>query len=259
MKNIKLVSIVSILFLLTGCFKTTEDIRREQLVDNLEVQMTDSRKMSLTTMDRIQNLEEKISSLTGNIEESTHQTKSEQAKKVDELKAEIALIKTNQETIQEDIKNIDKRLVAQKQYLDSLLKTLSDVTGKKEKPKKRSKYNQAMHDYKTKNYTAAKAALLELENSSSVKGKRKARVIHNLGMIAYSQKNYQDATVYFSRLFTEHPQVSYNQNGMLHLARSFKKMGQNDQAIQAYTVLIEKFPKFKYKKQAEKELKRLQK
>lgn len=261
MKLIKIISLAIFAISITSCFKTAEQIKREKVVDSLEVQMTDSMKMTQSTQERLQNLEDRISTLTGSVEESNHQNKSNQTVKADTLTTEIKLIKEAQTTIQDDVKNLDKRLVAQKQYLDTLLKTLSEITGKKsskKKAKKRSKYDQAIHDYKRGSYKRAKASLLELNNDKRIKGSRRARVIHSLGMIEYIQKNYNDSVIYFSKLLTEFPKSGYNKNGLLHLARSFRNNKNNEQAIQAFTMLIDKYPKYRYRNQAIKERKKIQ-
>jgi len=114
-----------------------------------------------------------------------------------------------------------------------------------------------MDEYGKGRYAQAKGILLKLLEDKSIKGARKARVIHNLGMIAYMDKEFDKGLVYFSRLFTEFEKSGYNKNGLLYLARSFEKLGQKEQAVQTLNELINRFPDAKQVKNAKEMLNRL--
>lgn len=69
--------IISILALsLLGC-KTQEEIAREKLVDTLSVQMVQNQKLNADTLIKIQDLEDKLLQVGGQVEDSNHsQTQS---------------------------------------------------------------------------------------------------------------------------------------------------------------------------------------
>ena len=99
-----------------------------------------------------------------------------------------------------------------------------------------------MANYKTRKYKLAKPQL-EALLAGKLSSRAKPRVIHNLGMIAYRQKRYDDASTYFSKLFTEHPSSIYNPNGLIHLAKTFKAQGDLDQAKETLNLMLTKYPK----------------
>ena len=110
--------------------------------------------------------------------------------------------------------------------------------------------------YRRAKYAQAKSILLDLVDKKFSET-RKARVIHNLGMIAYMDKENDKALAYFSRLFTEFPKTGYNKNGLMFLAKTLQRMKKNEEAKQALNELITRFPKAKQVAQAKKMLKQL--
>jgi len=109
-----------------------------------------------------------------------------------------------------------------------------------------------MGDYKRGRYKSAKSKLADLYNNKLVSGSRKARVIHNLGMIAYMEKDNGAALTYFSTLFTEMPKSGYNKNGLLFLGKTFKRLGQTEEMKQTLNELITRWPKARQVSEAKK-------
>jgi len=64
-------------------------------------------------------------------------------------------------------------------------------------------------------------------------------------MIEYKQKNFDDAKVYFSKLFTDNPDSSMAPQALIHLARIFIKQKAREEARQSIEELITRFPKSK--------------
>ena len=60
-----------ILLFIFSC-KTQEQIRRQQMVDNMAMQMVQNQKLSADTTMRLQNLEQQILETTGKFEEKDH-------------------------------------------------------------------------------------------------------------------------------------------------------------------------------------------
>lgn len=246
----KFIAIIILVVAFTGC-KTQEQIRREQMVDNLGVQMVQSQELVADTTVKIQALEERLGGLTGKLDELDHNSQVQLQTQVDALNQRITLL-------EESNKSLQSKVEEQSKYLQEVLGTLKNMSGSGSSSKKKvSEYEQAMGDYGKGNYTAAKPVLLKLLNGKSLKSAQKARVIHNLGMISYMDKEYDKGLVYFSRLFTEYDKSGYNKNGLLYLARSFEKLGQKEQAVQTLNELIKRFPDAKQVKNAREMLARL--
>ena len=73
-KSSVLFTCLTILLVLGGC-KTQEQIQREQMVDNLSIQMRDSQSTRANFTVRMQELEERLGQLTGQLEESEQEQK----------------------------------------------------------------------------------------------------------------------------------------------------------------------------------------
>ncbi len=244
----KFLFFVAAMIMLTGC-KTQEQIRREKLVDSLGVQMVQSQELVADTTVKIQALEERLGGLTGKLDELDHNSQIQLQTQVDTLNQRITLLEESNKTLQSKVDE-------QSKYLQEVLGTLKNLSSGAPK-KKLSDYDQAMSDYGKGRYGQAKPILVKLLNNKSIKGSQQARVLHNLGMISYMDKEFDKALVYFSRLFTEHGKTGYNKNGLLFLARSFEKLGQKEQASQTLNELIARFPDAKQVKDAKEMLQRL--
>jgi TolA-binding protein len=261
-REIKLLALSSLV--LFGSCKTQEEIQREQMVDNLSIQMVENQKLTASSKVRLQNIEERLGMLTGKVEDTNHSTKQQLTSEVQLLRDKVVLLeerdKSNQSTMditQKRLTGIEDQLVKQDKYLKKLLATLTGAKAIKKSTKKMSAYDSAMYDYKKRKYKSAKRKLEALESNKKIKGKKRARVLHNLGMISFQNKDNNNSTVYLSKLFTEFPKSTYNANGLLYLAKTFKRMKQNEQSKQTLEELIRRFPKSKKVKEAKKLLAKL--
>lgn len=253
-----------IILLSLGACKTQEEIQREQMVDNLSIQMVENQKLTADSKVRLQGIEERLGMLTGQVEDTTHDTKQQLLSQLSSLTEKVTLLeekdKNSQivlDVTQKRLTSIEEQLKTQDKYLKKLLATLSGKTKKGSSKKKLSKYDSAMRDYKKGRYKEAKVKLEALATSKRIKGKKKARVLHNLGMISFIQKDDNSAMAYFGKLFSNFPRSNYNANGMLFLSKSFMRQNQNDQAKQTLEELIKRFPKSKKVKEAKKLLSKL--
>jgi len=247
------------LFFIFSC-KTQEQIRRQQMVDNMALQMVQNQKLSANATVQLQSLEEKISHITGKFEEKNHKKEIIIQKDLEILKKKMSILQeldqNNQSQINaldSDIEVIKLKLEENKKFMTKVLETLDKIS-KKSIPKKINPYNKAIRLYRSGRYQKARPALERLLKSRRVRGNKKARVYHNLGMIAYMNKRYGEATVLFSKLFTQFPKAPYNPNGLLFLGKSFLKLGQKENAKGIFKELIKKYPKSKKAKEAKKYL-----
>jgi TolA-binding protein len=236
------------IFVLSGC-KTTEDIRREQMVDNLSLQMVQNQQMTAEATVRLQALEERLGLLTGQVEEQEYQTIQENQRQLKELGERMNLIETNNRNTQRELEAIKTQLNEQKKFLDELMKTLNTLTQNRQQRgggatggTPANLYDEAMEDYTRGRYAQARPKLERLLNENRVRGNQRSRTLHNLGMIAFMDKKDELAQVYFSRLITEHAQAGQVRNGMLFLGKSFQRSGMKTEARQILEELVRQFP-----------------
>ncbi len=254
-KSLALAAVVSLSFF-ASC-KTREDIVREQMIDNMSMQMQDGQKLNADFSVRLQGIEDRLNNLSGNIEETQHTTNVTISERIKTLEEKLTILETTQSNQTESLDSLHKEMTAQKEYIQEVLGTLKKISQKKSKPvKKQSPYDQAMSLYRRGKYADAKGILLTLVDKKFSES-RKARIVHNLGMIAYMDKENDKALAYFSRLFTEFPKTGYNKNGLMFLAKTLKRMNKNEEAKQALNELISRFPDAKQVAQAKKMLQQL--
>ncbi len=241
--------------LISGC--TTEaDIKRDQMIKSLSIQMVQNQRLSSDTTLQLHDIKQRLGMLTGEVEERGHQISVDQGNKTKEFQGQLDILKTQIDEQSREIATLQNVVSEQKEYLSKVLSSLSSLN-KTATDNSLSPYDKAMNDYKNKQYAKAGPALLALLSDKSVTGKRLARVYHNLGMIAYSDGKFENAKTYFSKLITQFPKVSYNANGLLFLARSFQKTSQENEAKQTYNMIIEQYPKTDSAKSAQADLKKL--
>lgn len=263
MKRNQLAICVCILLTLTAC-KTQEDIRREKSVENLNEQVAQNQKNTASTNGRFMAIEEQVAKLTGQVEEVTH-NKQQDIKEVALLKERLVNMEETNKKQNDYIKSLDEKIQDQSAYIDQVIKSLSNLTDQqKERPasKKKNDRNESSEDedeevakvvtvksaiaqYKEKDYDSAKSAFQEILDTKKVKKKDKEAAFHYLGQIEYKNKNYEEAQVYFSKLFSENPNSTYAALSLLGLAKSFIKLKSKEEASQTIDELVTRFPKSK--------------
>lgn len=257
MKKLNAIALLATLLLFNSC-KTREDIAREQLVDNMAIQINDSQKLNTDFTVRVQALEERISMITGQVEEGQHKNKITFDERMKSLEEKLKVVEQTNSTNSQNYEKLVKQLEQQDKYLKEVLSTLSGLSKKKiASNKKLSDYDESMLLYKKGNYTEAKAKFSELLSNPKLSNGRKKRILHNYGMSEYIEKNNEQALVYFSRLFTEFPKSDYNKNGLLFLAKTFNRLGKTAEAKQTLEELVKRFPDAKQIKEAKKLLSNL--
>lgn len=239
--------IIALLLAMTSC-KTQEQIKREQLVDSISVQMVQNQKLSADASVKILELEEKVNQFQGVLEESAH-SKNNNAQKLEErIKALEDLTQSLNTQLQDSstkLTAVEKRLADQDKFIKEILKTLKSPSKKKKRAKKRGPYDTAMWNYGKGKYKLAFSQMQALLDGKKLKTSQRKRLLHNLGMVSYILKKDQDALTYFSKLYTDYPKSTYNANGLIHLAKTFQRLGQKDQAKETLQMMIKSFPKHK--------------
>lgn len=256
-KLLCLTLLISILPSLTGC-KTQAQIRREQQMENLTRQVSQSQKLSADTTIRLQNMEERINHLHGALEESGYAGEIKRQESLAQIEGRIDNLEQSQNDILKKFEETQKQLDAQRSYLDQVLETLKDLSSGGDLKKKSTDelYSEAVRLYRAGEYGKSRTYFLEVLDRG-VEGQTLAHSYHNMGMVEYIAGRDDDALVYFSRLFTEFPDSGYNRNGLLFMAKAFERKGQKAEARQALQQLINRFPDANRIGDAKKMLERL--
>ena len=217
--NIPLTSIL-VLLIAFSC-KTHEQIKREKLVDELNVNMKDQSKLSADTSSRLLALEEKLSTVSGNFENQEHKIQTKMSEQLDSLNSRLTLLEESKRLTDKRMKQLDRNI---KQVL-KILKSMGRKVKPSGKRARKSTYSSAMANYRKGKNKTAKRQLLELFDNKKIKGSKRVRVLHHLGMIEYNNKQYKKALFYLGRLYTNHPKSAYNKSGLLFLGKTFQKLG----------------------------------
>lgn len=261
----RILALVTLVLLIQAC-KTTEELQREQMVDNLSIQMAQNQKLSAEAQIKIQNLEERINNINGTLEETGHKVDTTYSNQMKENQQKLELLQKviddstlRERKLSERVGNLEKELAEQKKYIKQVLSVLNKVNSTVEDNKKRSPYQEAFYNFNKGKNKLALPQLESLLESKKIKGKRRARVLNALGMLNYWSRKDDQAIVYLSKLFTEHPKAPYTTNGLIYMAKAFKRKGEKEQAISALEMLIQKYPSSKKISQAKKLLKQYRK
>jgi TolA-binding protein len=254
-----LIILVALAF--TAC-KTQEDIRRERTMENINEKISQTQQSSASTNLRFQSIEEQMAKLNGNIEELAH-NKGSDSKEVLLLKERISQLEETNKKQSENIKLIADKMNEQTKYIEQVIKSLGDLSEKKEEPKENIKKKTAKEEsksegkvegisvkagiahFKAGSLAEARSTFEELLDNGKLAKKDKAASLFYLGLVELKEKKYEEAKVYFSRLYTEVPESSFSAPALLNLAKSFAKLKSKEEAKQAIDELITNFPKSK--------------
>ena len=269
------------LILTTSCvsFKSKSQIEKERVTQGLPVQVEQSQKLMAKMTLRMNELENRIQDYTGEIEEIEYrqqklipQTQKQIQDKLVNQSKEIKTLKAALEKNQEETSKLKELVESQKSYIQKVstsLKTISKQTyrapiAKKVKTKARAKaisrtteLQQGLKNFSKRNYTKAKSQLLSSLKNEKNNAAQKNQIFQALGHIEFKKKNYNQSSVYFSKIFSKYPKSSMAPDALLHIARAFKNQKNIDAAKEAYQTFINSYPKNKLKNQAQKELKSL--
>lgn len=257
MKGQSILLLSFLLLSLTAC-KTQEDIRRERTVENLNEQIQQTQKTTASAASRFNTIEEQVSRLNGQVEEMAHQ-RAQALKESQNLNERLnSLEETNKKQV-EYIKALTEKVNNQSDYIEEVIASLEKLSKDTDKPVKKKAvsdegvdidegevkptFANGMKKYRAKDLEAAKEIFLKVESDSKSKKKDREGAIHFLGMIEYKNKKYEEAKVYFSKLFSENPKSSFAAATLLNLAKTFDKLKSKEEAVLTLEELESRFPK----------------
>jgi tetratricopeptide (TPR) repeat protein len=262
----KLFLIFSLSLLVSSCFKTAEEIRREEQMDQ---QLQQSSEMVAELTLQVKELQMKLASTSGQIEEIDHKnrTKTEQTamtftQTVAQLAEQVKILSEENKQNKIKMNAIETELKEQKDYIQKVNATLIKIAAPQA-----SSAPQAASKGQVDNLTLAHKAFekdekdkalklyLAIINENKITAAQLNHVFHNVGLIYFWKKDYDNALSYFSKIYTKYPKSTWSPRSLLYIARSFKAQGKKEEATVTYQEVIKNYPNTEHAKAAEKELK----
>lgn len=249
-----------ILLLLTSCFKTADQIKREKAVDQMSVQLEQSSQMVAELTQQVNNLQNSLANTTGQIQEIDHfQKKSTEEQtlamhqSISQLQAQVKALAEEEAENKKRIALLNSELEEQKKYTRKITKSLSKLAASSSADRGAT-YAQANKLFEASKMSEAKAAYLDVLEAGKINAAQRNAVWYNLGLINYRDKKYDDAVTYFSKIYTKWPRSSYAPRALLYIARSFAKDGKTAEANAAFSEVIKNYPDSSQAKAAKKEI-----
>ncbi len=242
----KSIILLSILFSLVSCFKTAQQIQQERFLNTAEDQFKSQQQTIAKLTLEVRDLQDKLNKMSGNMEEF-QQSSPSSAEEMMALQERVKALQNVAKENETKITSIRGQVKKQNTFVKKVTSTLGGMT---------STYKMANSEFEKGRYKKAKD-LYQEALTEKVNAAQKNLIWFNLGYIDYNQKNYDNALIYFSKIYTKFPKSSYAPRSLLYIARSFHKKGQKPEAKQTYEELIAKYPKSKHVKYAKDELKKI--
>jgi TolA-binding protein len=248
----KFLASLALALLLTGCFQTAEEIRREQRVSQVDQELQQSRVTVAEMSTKHRELQDQINMLNGKIEEMTHQKNQLSDGQVSQItqlltgqKAEIEELRLQLKKQSDATTEMQEKLKIQTAYLQEVTQGLDNLSStpktKSKKEKKKDKSAEVVGDSKDfpsklklveeqiqAGKLAEAGALCEsiIQDSAYSAGKHN-QCRFKLGEIAYKKKNYEDALVYFSKIYTQWPKSSLAPESRFFNCQNFQRPREN--------------------------------
>ena len=198
----------------------------------------------------VESLSEKIGQTGQKLHEVETRKSGADENEVASLKAELAAQKTQNEKILKALKKLTGMIdsinadYVSRSELESVKKKLSKRSSiKKKSASHTAKSNkqllkEAIKLYRAKKYTEA----ADIFETLDAKNYKRATSNYYLGEIAYYQKSYSDAIVYYKKSASLYDKASYMPTLLLHTALSFQKLGDEQNAQRFFEAIMATYP-----------------
>ncbi len=225
------------------------------LIQNRKLSMANKRKIEQNAM-KIDEMQEAIEGLRS-VVDSLSQKLGQTGQKISELDAnEDRVDKSELEALKRRVDELENRIDSNFKKLSASIKKLTklissspsiDTTPKvspKPKAKKEKKLSnsellkKAISLYRKKRYDDAK----EIFEKLAKKSYKPATANYYLGEIAYYQKRYEEAIVFYKKSVGFYDKASYMPTLLLHTALSFKHMDDIENSNLFFQTIIDSYP-----------------
>lgn len=245
--------------LLTSCFKTAEEIKREKQIDD---QLVQSSKTIGELRLQINDLQSNIANTSGQIEEIGHKQKVNKEEQTQNFVETIAQLSTQMKVLtaenkktQDEISSLKLQVSSQKKFIQKITKTLGSISGSENKSRKKVTLKNANYFFNKNKQSKAKSQYLKLLASKKLSKRNMNLAYYRLGLMDFWNRRYNEGLVYFSKIYTNYPKSRFAAPSLYHIAKSFKKLKKNDEAQASFKELIKSYPKSSEAKKSQKEIK----
>lgn len=235
--------------------KTAEEIAREKKFDEMTVQVVEHQKQILDFNFKSQEMESRLNQIYGAMEELKYEEKQEIVKKEQERVRTLTEVTERLNLMEGKLTKIEDQLKAQGEFIQKVTKSLSGIkktTSKKVKSGNDVIYEKAMKAYNNKQYKTAKTNFIKLLEDPKTNAVRKVRGWFTLGNIYFKEKNYQEAMVFFSKVYANYPKSSKSPSSLLFIAKSFAATGEKEDAKGSLNQIIKQYSNSREAKEAKK-------
>ncbi len=253
----------SLTFLLSSCFKTAEQIERDKKIDQVIIQMSDSQSLISEMTIKTQDLQTKIDSMKGELEEKGHSLAQTQEQSLAQIQEDISAIKNQVEALkkeQEQFKQELAQIRVEQKNLNTFTKKVNNIVDRQVQQKtenKKKAISEALLLIDKKKYKAAEEELGLLLNDQKLSNAEKNKVYHGLGLIQLRTGKAQDAIVYFSKIYTRWPKSSLAASSIFHIGKCLQALQQQDEALASFEETLQKYPQSSFAKKAKNEIDKL--
>ncbi len=256
MKKYVLIPLISTLFL-TSCFKTAEEIKRDQQVD---IQLQQSAKIIADLTSQVNELKGSLANTSGQLEEIDYKNQQNKvveseslSKQIEELRSQITVLKSQLDQQKKDFDNLKSNFNKQNKYIKKVNKTLKTM-GSNDSGSKN--LLQAAHKAFEKNQQKKALELYqEVLGENKISAAQRNHVYYNIGLLNFWKKDYNETLIYMSKIYTKYPRSSFASKSLFYIGKAFKAQGKNDEAQATFSELIQKYPKSSQATAAKKEVK----
>ena len=245
----------SLLALLLISCKTAEEIRREQMVDTMSVQMAHLQKQSADNTSQIQEHQDRLNQIYGQLEETQHEEKQRILKKEKERIKSLIELTTRLVAIEEKLSTLEAKNKQQTSFIKEATKHLKlrlKKSSRKKQKNTKNTFSQAIELFKQQKDHSAKDLFLQVLGQKKLSSVHWVHSHHALGLIYYRQKKYDQAMIHLSKIYDRYPKSSKAPESLLYIAKSFLNTGQKPAAQGSLQQLIKQYPKAHEVNQAKK-------
>ncbi len=236
----KFILLLSLCFLATACLKTAEQLRREQRVDSMSQQLSESQNIVADLTVMLKSLQSQIDAINGRLDvlQKNSDEKSNANSKA------IADLTTQVQTLSNAVVKMEEEVKAQRGFVEKVTTKLGSMAAPAASSSSDAKsiISQAKSLMNKKKYSEAKSKLEGLLNDSSVNTADMNKVLFHLGEIEFSQKQWEKSLVYFSKIYTKYPKSSLAPSSLLFIGKALKSLGKTDESKQAFDELKANYP-----------------
>lgn len=256
----RLLSLLFVLTLSTACIKTAEQVQREKRFERMSEQMKDSQHLVTDLVAQMKDIQSQLDKMNGRLEELEHRSQQVDPNANKKLAEDMTLLKSQKDSETQQLTQIQTELKEQRAFLEKVtaglaaLKESSAAPAKSKKKNAKEEVNAALDLVKSNQYDEAREVLLGLLDHPETTAGDRNKILHGLGRVEFYSKNYDQALMYFSKIYSKYPKASLAPSSLLFIGKSLERMGKKDEAKEAFTKLTQDYPGAKEAGEAKKEL-----